>query len=343
MVRFLFGLTDVGVDMPVLSVGDFQIAVDTVQKTEHALKFKDVSGAVYYAPASVGNCPSSLKIKSGDTVYTVGESKLYQEVTSFNSCEKISLIPGCYTVVIMGGRGGDGGHKSGNGGLAVEQVYSFNLTENTDVYALRGGDGNNGGVNSSSDIYSGGGGGASGVPSMFAVGTEYIISQGGAGGNGAGGYDNDGAEQNCGAGGGGFIDGGGNGLEATGTDSWLSDGFVCGAGGGGAVGGTAGAASSGFLYNGSAGSGATDSAGGNGGDSSMSGLLGSSGSTGGTGGANVSYSCGGVMVWSYGGGGGGAVSTGGLFGSGVGVNGGNGGSGGRNTSSSSYVRIYRFG
>ncbi len=96
--------------MPVLNISDFQIAVDTVQKTEHALGIKDSTGAVYYAPIDVGNCPSSLKVKSGDTVYTVGQSNLYQSVTSIDTCETISLPPGCYKVVVVGGRGGDGAH-----------------------------------------------------------------------------------------------------------------------------------------------------------------------------------------------------------------------------------------
>lgn len=330
--------------MPVLNVGDFQIAVDTVQNTEHALGIKNSKGEIYYAPVTQANCPSSLKIKSGDTIYTVGQSTLIHEITTVNMCETISLMPGCYTVMIMGGSGGDGGNKPNTGSDAVQEVYSFNLTQTTNVYAFRGGDGNNGGVNlSSSGIYSGGGGGASGVPSMFQVGENYIISQGGNGGNGTGGYNNNKEEQNCGAGGGGSADVGGNGLGAAGTDSLGSTGFVCGAGGGGAVSGQTGSASSGFLYNGSAGADATEAGGGAGGDSSVGGLLGSSKAAGGVGGQNVSYTCGSVVMYSYGGGGGGAVSTGGLFGVGVGVNGGAGGSGSTGVSSTSYVRIYRVG
>ncbi|MDW3024792.1 MAG: hypothetical protein R8N50_03870 [Alphaproteobacteria bacterium] len=59
---------------------------------------------------------------------------------------------------------------------------------------------------------------------------------------------------------------------------------------------------------------------------------------GGDGSVNVSSS----GIYS-GGGGGGAVSTGGLFGTGVSVNGGAGGSGSSGTSDTSYVKIYRFG
>lgn len=286
--------------MPVLNVSDFQIAVDTVQKTEHALGIKDSTGAIYYAPIDVGNCPSSLKVRSGDTVYTVGQSNLYQSVTSIDTCETISLPPGCYTVVLVGGRGGDGGNNTGTGGNAVEQTFSFNITQTTNVYAFRGGDGAGGGFNESSGGVTSGGGGGS-------------------------------------------VSAGGTGLGSTGADALDASGFVCSAGGGGAVGGAGGAETSGFLYNGAAGTAAGDNAGGAGGNSSMGGLFGSASATGGTGGANVSYTCGGVTFYSYGGGGGGAVSTGGLFGAGVGVNGGNGGSGSSGASSTSFVMIYRFG
>lgn len=330
--------------MPVLNISDFQIAVDTVQKTEHALGIKDSTGAVYYAPIDVGNCPSSLKVKSGDTVYTVGQSNLYQSVTSIDTCETISLPPGCYKVVVVGGRGGDGGNNAGTGGDAIEQTFSFNITQTTNVYAFRGGDGAGGAFNESSGgVTSGGGGGASGVPSMFQVGDDYIISQGGDGGVGGAGENSKGVAQNCGGGGGGSVSAGGTGLGSTGADAWDASGFVCSAGGGGAVGGAGGAATSGFLYNGAAGTAAGDNGGGAGGNSSMGGLFGSSSATGGTGGANVSYTCGGVTFYSYGGGGGGAVSTGGLFGAGIGVNGGNGGSGSSGASSTSFVMIYRFG
>ncbi len=330
--------------MPAINIGDLQVMVQTSQETQPSLKFMGADGVVYYAQAHEGACPNSLVVGEADNPYTVGTATLVYSATSFDKCETVSLAAGCYSVVVMGGRGGAGGNKSDNGGEAVEQTFSFSLSRTTDVYVLRGGDGASGTVNSSSSgIYSAGGGGASGVPSMVQVGSEYVISQGGPGGIGAGGYNSSKVEQNCGAGGGGSISDAGDGLVAMGSDSLGADGFVCGSGGGGAADGSAGAESSGFLYNGSAGANATDTAGGAGGNSSMGGLFGSSSATGGTGGANVAYSCGTQVVYSYGGGGGGAVSTGGLFGTGVGVNGGNGGSGSSGTSSTSYVKIYRLG
>lgn len=329
--------------MPVLQVADLQIAVDTVKTTEFALNIKDQTGAIYYAPVSVGSCPDSLKIKKDGVVYTVGQSSLYHEVTSLNSCEAIELRPGCYTVEILGGRGGDGGGRTGNGQDAAPEIYSFTIDTATTVYAFRGGDGNAGGVNSaSSGVMSAGGGGASGAPSFFQVGDEFVLSQGGAGGAGQGGYNSSKVEQECGSGGGGSFEQGTDGVAAKGGDAWGADGLGCGGGGGGAVGGGGGVAASGMLYRGNVGADATDSGGGDGGSSSMGGLLGSSNATGGAGGANVSWSCGGQTITSYGGGGGGAVSTGGLLGVGVGVNGGAGGSGVQNVSDVSYVKIYRF-
>ncbi|MBR2483048.1 MAG: hypothetical protein IKB49_04170 [Alphaproteobacteria bacterium] len=330
--------------MPVLNVGDFQMIVQTVQETQPSLKIMGADGVIYYANAFIGECPNALKVSNGEDVYTIGSRSLYYEVTTFDTCETVTLVPGCYTVEIMGGRGGQGGNNADEAsGLAQAETLSFSISVDTTVYLFRGGDGKNGGVNSSGSIYSGGGGGASGVPSFFQVGIDYIVSQGGDGAQGAGGYNSSGVEQTCGAGGGGSATSGGDGWVARGSDALGANGFVCGGGGGGAVGGAAGATSSGFLYNGSAGAAATDTAGGAGGNSSMGGLLGSSSATGGAGGANVAYTCGTQTIYSYGGGGGGSVSTGGLFGSGVGVNGGAGGSGSTGSSSVSYVRIYRFG
>lgn len=331
--------------MPVLNVGDFQMIVQTVQETQPSLKIMGEDGVVYYANAFIGECPNSLKIADGDDVYTIGARTLYYEATSFDTCETVSLIPGCYTVEIMGGRGGVGGSSEvTTSGLATAETISFSIDTNTTVYFFRGGDGKDGGagvVNGS--INGGGGGGASGAPSYFQIGTDYILSMGGDGTIGGKGTDYQGTKQECGAGGAGSATSGGSGLGAVGTDDWTSNGYVCSAGGGGAVGGVGGDSTSGFLHSSVEGGDATSSGGGAGGDSSMSGLLGSSSGTGGAGGANVAWTCGSQTFYSYGGGGGGAVSTGGLFGSSKSANGGAGGSGSKGSSSVSYVKIYRFG
>lgn len=331
--------------MPAINIGDVQLVVQTVQQTQPSLKIMDDSGDIYYVNMTEGACPQTLKIKSGDKVYTAGARTLYHQVSTTDSCDSVSLQPGCYFVEILGGNGGSGGNQPTNNGTgATPQTFSFSIDTTTTVYVFRGGDGQNGGVNSASNgLTSGGGGGASGAPSFFQIGSDYIISQGGTGGIGGMAKKSDGSNQNCGAGGGGGITGATSGLGSVGSDAWDASGFVCGAGGGGSLGGTGGAASSGFLYNGSAGTDATDSAAGNGGNCSVGGLLGSSSATGGTGGANVAYTCGSQTFYSYGGGGGGAVSMGGLFGTGGKVNGGTGGSGTTGGSNTSYVKIYRLG
>ena len=329
--------------MPAINIADIQIVLQTVQTTQPALKFMDSSGNLYYAEAHLGACAESLVVGDGDASWTIGKSTLVYEATKFDSCEKVSLSPGCYSVVVMGGKGGAGGNNGDEGSVTTEEYLSFNLYQTTDVYLLRGSDGKAGGVNSSGGLYSGGGGGASGVPSFFAVDGKYIISQGGTGGTGAVATKSDGTAQDCAAGGGGGISGAQSGKGSVGADAWDANGFVCGAGGGGSLGGKGGDKSSGFLYNGSAGLDATDTSGGDGGSSSIGGLLGTSSSSGGAGGANVAYSCGGQTFYSYGGGGGGGASMGGLFGIGVNANGGVGGSGGIGSSSTSYVKIYRLG
>ncbi len=330
--------------MPAIHIGDVQVIAQTVQQTQPSLKIMNSSGDIFYVNMTEGACPETLKIQSGDKVYTAGTRSLYYEATSIDSCDSVTLQPGCYLVEVQGGAGGSGGNNSANGTVADVQTLSFSIDTSTTVYIFRGGDGANGGVNTASNgMKSGGGGGASGVPSFLQVGNEYVISQGGTGGIGASAAKADGTVQNCGAGGGGGITGATSGLNAVGSDAWDASGFVCGAGGGGALGGVGGTTSSGFLYNGSAGVDATDTSGGAGGASSIGGLFGNSSSTGGAGGANVSYTCGSQTFYSYGGGGGGGVSMGGLFGVGVKANGGGGGSGSSGTSTTSFVRIYRLG
>ena len=181
--------------MPAINIGDFQIMVQTVQQTQPALKFMDSAGVVYYAPVHAGACPNSLVVGDLSNPYTVGDSALIYEATTLDSCQRVSLQAGCYSVEVLGGRGGDGGNNAGSAGDATPETFSFSVSETTDVYVFRGGDGKAGGVNSSGGLYSGGGGGASGVPSFFAVGSNYIISQGGTGGDGSVATKSDGTDQ----------------------------------------------------------------------------------------------------------------------------------------------------
>ncbi len=324
--------------MPVLNIGDVQIQVETVQRTTPSLKFMDDTGQIYYVGVREGACPNSLKVSDGNKTYTVGDSTLYFSATSVNSCDTVTLEPGCYNVQIRGGRGGDGGNNAGSGMDGVVQSYNFTIDTETVATYFRGGNGNAGAVKTNSSVYSGGGGGASGADSMFAINGVVTIANGGQGGAGGSGTNYNGVAQNCGGGGGGGTDGdaNANGMNGTANSSLDNSFILCGGGGGGAPSGTGGTGESSGGYSGGDGADATSNTGGTGGNAAR---LFSSGS-GGAGGATVTYSCAGQTLYSYGGGGGGATHTGAW--STRNVNGGAGGSGASSTQSAGIIEIYRF-
>ena len=104
--------------MPAIHIDDIQIPVQMVQQTTPSLKIMDATGTVYYADAMAGACPDSVKVSDGTNVYSVGTQYLYYESDSVNSCDTISLPPGCYSVQVRGGRGGRGGAGGrGAGGI----------------------------------------------------------------------------------------------------------------------------------------------------------------------------------------------------------------------------------
>ena len=325
--------------MPVLYFGDIPIQAETVQRTTPSLKMMNSSGNIYYISLVEGACPNSVKISDGNKTYTAGRfSVAYWESGKINQCESVVLEPGCYRIDLMGGRGGDGGNNSGSGGLATSTTTTVMVTENTTVNVFRGGDGNSGEYNSNGKIRSGGGGGASGVHSMFTINGNVTLSMGGSGGIGGKGVNYQGSQFNCGGGGGGNAGNNANGLNAATNYKFLNEAhFMCGAGGGGATYGTGGSDASSAGHGGNAGSNATSSGGGNGGGAYRL----TSSKSGGTGGINVSYTCAGTTLTSFGGGGGGGVVA--RYGNQADLNGGNGGSGSTGTSSTSYVRIYRLG
>lgn len=326
--------------MPVLNVGDIQVQVETVKRASPSLNFMDSSGNIFYAKLSRGSCPGTLKVMVDGAIYNTGTYGLYYESGASNKCETVQLEPGCYHVEVLGGRGGDGGNNSGSGGAAVPATYDFTITTATVAYVLRGGNGNAGAMVNDGNIYSGGGGGASGMGSVFVVNDVVTESVGGSGGRGGFGFDDLGNVHEACGGGGGNAGANSDGLVGFAAENWGgNDTYICGGGGGGSASGTGGggASSSSLTTNpGTAGSG---TAGGNGGGFRR--LL--SRIDGGTGGATISQTCGGHVVYSYGGGGGGAASAKGLLGF-IGVKnlaGGNGGSGVSDTSDG-YVRIMRF-
>ena len=220
----------------------------------------------------------------------------------------------------------------------------FKLDVSTTVSVFRGGDGNNSGTVASSQLS---GGGASGVDSLVVLPTRTIRATGGVGVRCT--KDN----TNNPAGGGqvytGRCTGGG-----AGTDGFVGWGanetVACAGGGGGAPNGTGGVA----VENTTAGANATSAGGGDGGnatnpngDSQTSNI-----GYGGRGGANVTWTCGGQTITSYGGGGGGGMCTGiladacdkgGSWCYADCADGGDGGSGSTGTSTDSYVKIYRIG
>lgn len=330
-------------DPPILHVGNFKLKTHADKRTNPSLCIKpEGADQTYYIDLSQDNgYDHGLRLMYNGVTYSAGRFELVYEITVFNSCQTIQLTPGYYCVDVLGGRGGNGGN--GNSGAVSSDVKRecFDVATTTTASVLRGGDGNNGGVNSSGSVRSGGGGGASGVPSLFALGNTVLISQGGAGGTGGSGVDYNGNNRNCGGGGGGSATGGGNGLNGYLNYALNNTLFICGGGGGGATSGNGGTGDTYtavlfFKYTAGDGSKAGTSGGGEGGKASRS----TSSTNGGTGGNNVSYTCAGTTLWSYGGGGGGGVAA--KSSSYVDLTGGNGGSGSKGSSSSSYVRVYRF-
>lgn len=208
----------------------------------------------------------------------------------------ITLGPGTYNIIAIGGQG-----NSGFGGLGAEMEGQFSFANSTTLTLLVGGAGANG-------AYGGGGGGGG---SFVVNGTTALVIAGGGAGSGAGSgpgasgltqtNGGDGSGSYAGAGG----SGGGGGYGAS-YPSGYGGGYGGSGGGGyssGGTSGTGGGAGSSFLNGGSGGGGGWD--------------FGGSGGYGGGGGGGV-----------YGGAGGGGYSGGG----GGGWSGGTGYSGGGGSS-----------
>lgn len=332
-------------DPPILHAGNYSFKTHADKRTTPSLCLKpDGASQTWYVDLYEDNgYDHGLRVRYNNKTYSAGRFELFYEETTFNTCQTVQLPKGFYCVDVLGGRGGNGGNgNSGNVSSDLKQ-NCFEVNQTTTVQVFRGGDGNNGQFNPSGNVRSGGGGGASGVPSLFAMGNNVLVSQGGSGGNGGVGRDYDGNNRNCGSGGGGNVNGGGNGANGYINYATNSSFFICGAGGGGAVSGTGGTEKKEtkllvFTYTANAGGNATSSGGGAGGAASRS----TSSKAGGAGGNNTSFTCANTTLVSYGGGGGGGVASRYNVVNAVDLVGGAGGSGTTNSSSSSYVRIYRF-
>ena len=314
------------------------------------------NGAVYDV---VENIPSGSCIMGGTET-------LVFEADTFNTCQDVTLKPGCYRVEMMGGLGGKNEICKDWAEQMITEPLSgmFTLDSETTVYAFRGGDGMPGTVNKSGNYYGSFGGGASGADSVLVVDDRVFRARGA---NGQSCYRSDGSTyQVCQN----IIN------TATAVSFGTGGGYVethtprnqrvcvlngdygsaykyywnLGGGGGGAPSGTGGTTwqcnrdcPSDTVVD--AGADATTAGGGDGGDVTNAyykpGDTTPKSATGGRGGANVTWTCGGQTIVSYGGGGGGACISG-YYGSGVAIPGGDGGSGSTNTSTNSFIRIYKM-
>lgn len=315
-----------------LHYGNLNLPLTTTKETSPALAVM-LNGSVYYAPMINMLVPERINLFYNNSNYALAQWKLWYEESAINTCDSSVVLPrGIYRVELQGGHGGDGGNATNNGGLGVDAapvIQYFNLPAATTVYIFRGGDGNNGSDGASNrKAIGGGGGGASGAGSIFVYNGNVVESPGGGGGRG--GWITDRRNNTYEYGGGG---GANNGDLSTGLPS-LTNGstLIVGGGGAGAPSGLGVAESNYLLYYGYGTDDATAAAGTNGGDADKWLYYG----YGGNGGTSVTWSCGGQTIYSYGGGGGGGVVSSTKY-----TDGGNGGSGSTNTSTTSFVKIYK--
>ena len=329
----------------------------------HSFSIMDSNGVIYH----LATVPAGGYVMAGD------EELIYEE-DSINVCRTLTLESGQYRIEIKGGKGAGvdiGTNKTFEGEVVN---YDFVADGETVVHLFRGGDGrgdcNGNGVT---------GGGASGVDSLFVGPNGYAIAHGGNGAPyGCRGY-NAGKVIGRNAYTEGLPGGGGYNSEIRGyyntplvnsrAGSCMSGIAVIAGGGGGAIAGRCASTSS-CTYKtatiaecqadgancsagASAGTAATAERGGNGGSAYVTFQDISLSADGGRGGATVSWSCGGQMAYSYGGGGGAALCTGGFLIDSAKHNGftrdlicipgQDGSSGSTNSSTTSYIRIFKLG
>ncbi len=338
--------------MPAIHYGDFSIQLEEIQRTTPALRFMMGDEIYYAAVTDVKPDEPTLHFKhqSGMVYHLVPyisiESLVYEapdQTAYINTCITTeTLAPGIYEIKVKGGRGGDGGglatYQNAPGQEAIENVCIFTVPEITPISIFRGGNGNNGLSGAKSgNATAPGGGGASGAPAAVFVNGRICESPGGFGGRGAGGFSSNTGVVLYGRGA-----GGGYSSNSDGESGYANSAFAVGGGGGGGPSGLGGA---GFNLSPDTyalpGGAAIGLSSGPGGDARLYNT--SNGNTvaadgGIAGGGAVQWSCGGSMLYSYGGGAGGGLATGNK-----GARGGSGGSGVTTVTTGSYVRIYRIG
>lgn len=318
-----------------------------------------LTSTLYITGPGGGIYKAADEVPQGSCIMSGTEELIYDE-NNINTCNQITLEPGCYRAELRGGVGLKNSDCVDFVALSNTPIASalFSLDEPTNIYIFRGGDGVAGSVNLYSNKHGTFGGGASGVDSILIVGDRVWRAEGGAGNTCTISYNNSAINRlysatavTIGNGFGGKSGLGKNVNAYRGFRVYKTDSFGVGGGGGGApddLGGTGWQYNNVSSYDGvsiGAGSNGSSTGGGNGGDVTSCKTYKCTdfvSVNGGTGGTNVTYSCGGQTATSYGGGGGGgAVSTSGttttLY-----ANGGNGGSGSTGTSDTSFVRIYKM-
>ena len=165
--------------MPVLHIGDIEIVAHAQQLTSPALHIKNADGEIYHVAV----------MPVGGGVFDASETLVYEENT-INTCQSFELPAGIYRVEMRGGTGGKTYRcRSGYGMQKFKSdIMSsiFKLSEPTTLYALRGGDGNDGAVINSHQIPGGGDGGAS----IQTTSWSTTVCNGGDGGSGSTGTSN---------------------------------------------------------------------------------------------------------------------------------------------------------
>ena len=313
-----------------------------------ALYFKTSDGNIYH---TIDKIPDGMCVLNNN-----GEELVY-EATNFNTCNEITLQPGCYRAELRGGIGLQNEHCLDivEHDLTRTESAIFNISEPTTVYVFRGGDGNAGGVNVVNNGTGSFGGGASGMDSILVVGDRVWRASGGVGKtcstsisikkqiNLAGAYTTIAVGNGV---------GGNSELVQLVSQKrvYLSTGrYRYGFGGGGGA-SPNGAGGTDWQYHHdfintdeyvNAGTNGTGERAGDGGDIyvckdfSCTSMV---SATGGVGGETVTYECGGQTAKTYGGGGGGGAYH---IANGV-ADGGDGGSGSTDHSDTSFVRIYKI-
>ena len=333
--------------MPVLNFGDVAIPLYTTQMSSPSLKLMDSKGAIYYIPL----------ISEGGCIAT-GTKELFYEETSFNTCKTLTLPAGCYSLEIQGGAGGGTCNASDDADQMPKFVrYSLRIQEPMEISLFRGGDGKSSEMTSGRGV----GGGASGLASFVVLSNRVVEAAGGNGERCTGvpnAYSVHSTNSHCSVNG---TYGGAGGTDTqimnapgTGGQSWCSTGGLSvkeiityhAPAGGGATAGAKGASrtmADSFVSYISSEANGSSSGGGNGGGLSITYNGNDYTAIGGKGGASVSYTCGGHTIYSHGGGGAGGVCYRVTTDDRIGCfNGADGASGSTNTSSVSFIRIYRL-